>query len=280
MSVRVEQVAAEALRSWLLLKLPAKVAEVNATRAATLVSPWAGPYAIPTAAVGPPVVAAAVLPIGSAVGTYTGVPLTGGAARSATQVAADIGALASVDTEDRLVLTAAAAPTQGAASVMALGPDTTGANSALGFHDGGERCVRSALVAPRSRDVLDGWPVSPDFGRCMSVVIGDRASSPLMPPHRHEQQVTLEVAVLWQEPNVVQHRSREAISACVRCVREVLQSDKGRTLGQPKLIILCIEQSCTIAGVPCSFSRPGAPSPLFDVAVMTLSLKVYEVPTP
>ena len=46
--VRAEQIAADALRNWLLLKLPAKVTAVNLTRAAVLKATLPGPYTIPS----------------------------------------------------------------------------------------------------------------------------------------------------------------------------------------------------------------------------------------
>lgn len=281
MTVRCEAIAAESLRSWLLLKLPAKVVAVNAARAAALTSPWAGTYNIP---------AGAVLNVGTAMGTYSAKPLTAGSSRTAAQLVTDIGALASVDSEGRLALTSPTPPTTGTPSVMAVGPDTagvdgdgnpasTGANIALGFGDGGEHVVRSAIAAPTYRAVMDGWPMSPDFPKGLSVVIGDRASMQVLPIHRHESIVTLDVSLLHQDPNQARHRTRESIEACVQCVREVLFTDSGRTLGQPKLIIIVEDRGCSISGLPVKFGPPDKVGPLYDVAVMTLAVKVYEVPT-
>src|SRR6185436_3211813 len=85
MGVLVEQVVCEALREHLLLKLPAKVTEVNALRAPVLKTPIAGPFNIS---------GTKKLRI-SKTGTDSGhveVTLTAGAAQTATQVAADINA--------------------------------------------------------------------------------------------------------------------------------------------------------------------------------------------
>ena len=49
MTIRASALAAQALREYLLLSLPAQVEVVNATRAAILTTPAAGPWTIPTA---------------------------------------------------------------------------------------------------------------------------------------------------------------------------------------------------------------------------------------
>jgi hypothetical protein len=273
MGVKAEQIACQALREWLLLKLPAKVTSVNTDRAAVLKAPRAGPYTIP---------ASASLKLGTVIGSEAADAITAGT-RSTAQVVADLstaGITATADTDDRLVLTSTTAPTSGVPSTVALGADTTGANAAFGWDPGGERVVRSALVAPTSKGVADGWPITPDLGPGFWIILGDRSSQELG-VHRDEYLVAVDLAILRADPNTSQHRSREHIHACVRCVREVLLSDAGRTLGRASFgdIMFVRESGCRIAGKPFAFQSDKGVSPLMDVATLDLEIRVYERPS-
>lgn len=282
MSQRVEQAAADALRAFLLLRLPARVAAVNATRAAVLTAPWAGPYVIPIGA---------VLGVG-AVPLYISLNPDLYVERTAADLADDINAwvpgIASADADGRLVLTDLSTPEPGAPSVMAIGVDNggevdgapTGSNAALGFNPGGERVVRSALAAPSLRGVMDGWPVTADFqgGGVINIVIGDRSSDDIGEKRRNEKLVGLDVTILWADPASARHRNREGIASAVRCVREVINTDQ--TLGRAAFgdIVYCDDGPCQISGLPFNFgSEKGAPL-LFDGASMRIDVKVFERP--
>lgn len=277
-SVQSEARAATALREWLLMKLPSKVTAVNAIRAAKLLSPYAGPFTVPSGAV--------LKHSATAIdGTYTSIPLTSGS-RTAAQVAADINGvvanLASSDPNGRLLLTASNAPTASVPSLVALGQDnSTGANAAFGWDAGGERNVRYALVAPTYKGVADGWPVAPDMGPGFWIIIGDRESVPVPPAtRRDEYMVGLELTIMHKETNVSPHRSREHIHSVVQCVREVLLTSEGRQLGRAAFgdIVFVDEKKAQIAGKPFAFKGPNAPNVLFDVAVLILAVRVFERP--
>ena len=280
MSQRVEEIAAKALRDFLLVQLPAKATAVNLLRAAVLTAPWAGPYTIP---------AGAILRVGTALGTYTNVTLTSGS-RTAAQLAADIEAvpalagLAAADTASRLALTSLVAPTATVPSILAIGPDNagtdgaaTGSNAALGFDAGGNHVQTSAVVAPTYRGVMDGWPVTADFpGRgAIVVIIGDRSSADVGEKRRYEKLVDLDLTILRADPAVGQHRNREGIEAAVRCVREVIASDRHLGRAANGDIMYAEDGPCRISGMPFNFGARGAPV-LFDGASMQCGIKVFE----
>lgn len=281
MGVRAEQLACSALRDWLLLQLPAKVAAVNALRAPVLQSPYAGPYTVTSGM-------KLHVALNASDGPFTDVALTAGT-RTAAQVASDVNGtaglsgVASADSDGRLLL-AGAAPTAAIEGVSA-GPDSTGANALFGWDAGGEKVVANPVAAPTYKGVADGLPVVPDMGPGFWVILGRRSSVPVQPDvRRDEYLVTVDVLVMHRETNVFVHRSREHIHSVVRCIREVLLTDRGRHLGREAVgdIVKVGEKSCVVDGVPFSFQgSPGGPPPpngLFDRAFLQLVVRVFERP--
>lgn len=273
--VRPSALACEALREYLLQHLPARVATLNTARFAVVKSALAGPY----------VIASGALLIGTSRPASTSVTLPTGTVTAATIAtainAAVTGVTASADTDGRLVLTATTAPSAGTASAVAVGASS--ANATFGWDDDGAYEVRSALLAPNWKGVLDGFPVAlPDYGRSFAVILEDREDVPLGGYRRDMHTVTVGMSVWAVDRNVQVHRSREYVQAAVQAVREVLTSDEGRTLGRAALgDVQHVEVSrAKVRGMPFQAfdeaKRPlGAPA---DVASMTVSVKVFARP--
>lgn len=278
MSVQAPALAAAALRDWLLLKLPAKVTEVNAARAAVLRAPWAGPYDVP--------VAGTVLSIRRTYDSAAFEPVSITASTTAgivTEINTALGVtVASADSEDRLVLTSLLAPTADVPSVLELkaGPG----NSLFGFGKSGAKAMTTALVAPGYNDVLDGIPQATDFVSkgpgTIVVIIGDRKFNPLENHRRNEQLVQLDVAVFRAEPHMQVHRNREHIQAAAQCVFEVLLTDTGKQMGRASVgdIVMARQKGGSISGKPFSFGTKNSPGPLFDAAAFSLEVRVFERP--
>lgn len=283
MSVLVEQLCARVLREYLLANLPAKVASVNADRAPVLKAALAGPYNVSGTKV------LKISKLGVDTGYVTTAALTVGAARTATQISAEIEAtvglagVASADAEGRLLLTGSA-PTGTVNTVIAVGKVTNGANALFGWDGGGEKLVHAPLVAPGFKGIADGLPVFPDMGPGFWLIIGKRSSIPVRQAgsvvRTDQYQVGLELGLMFREMNVQSHRSREGIQSCVRCVRELLLTNAGRQLGRAGTgdIILVEEKSCTVEGTPFAFKGKDGPPGLFDRALMLLSIRVHERP--
>jgi hypothetical protein len=277
-SVKAEQLAVDALIEWLRMKLVTKAAEVNLTRKPVLKS-YPGPFEI-TAGM------TLKLAIDSADGAFTTVTLTTGAARTAAQVAADIvvsGITATSDSDERVVLTRSTAPSSSARSVD-LGEDSTGANAVFGWDPGGERVMAAPIQAPVLRGVMDGWPHQLDAQPAIAfiVVVGKRTTVPVEPnPRRDEHIVTLELAIFRPAIQQENHRSREAIAACVQCVREVLQTDAGLQLGRASSgdIVKVEVGRVVVEGMRFQQMQRGKPfGPAFDSAAMTVYVKTFERP--
>jgi len=293
--VAPEATAAAALRTYLLQKLPAAVAALNLTRAATLRAPQPGPYTIPAAAV-------LKVSVTDKAGLTTSCALTSGS-RTATQVAADINiavpGLASVDPFDRLLLASSTAPlwtatTQEATdSVMAVGTDATGANIALGWDLTGEFVLITALVPPGLAGVCDGLPLGSWFdpsqlgkGR-MLVTIGERPSKPkALNPRNYEWDVTLDVVVCRAEPQQV-YQTREGIQAALQAVREIMVTDAGKQLGRARYgdITFAYEADCKVSSQSLVFTRTNqdgtrTQSPFFDAVNLKYLVRVYQAPIP
>ena len=285
MSVLVEQLCARALREYLLKELPAKVLEVNGTRAPVLKAAYAGPYEFLTD------VAFKLAVDNVEPASWTTVNVTAGT-YTATQLAALFvvsGITAGVDDGDRLTLTRSLAPLSvNTNRAVVLGPDDdTGANLYLGWDSGGERVVHAALRAPGYKGIADGLPTHVDMGPGFWLIIGKRSSVPVRRANSvvrtDEYQVGLELGFMYREMNVQSHRSREGIQSCVRCVRELLLTTAGRQLGRAGPaplgdIVLVEEKSCTVEGVPYAFKGKDALPGLFDRALMLLSIRVFERP--
>lgn len=274
-----DALAVDALVAYLRRYLPAKVDALNALRPAVLTSALAGPYTIPVGAM------LRLAAYGHETAT-TAVALTSGT-RTAAQVAADIeavgvpGLTASADTFGRLVLTADDAPLEGAPSVVIVGEDTgaTGSNEALGWQEGGEHFETQGLVSPSWRGVVDGRPLTaPDMGQGFWVMVGNRTARPTHPGIRRDTYLVTMSVDVWRpwSASAPPHRSREAISSCVRAVRELVESDDGRYLGRQGFgdVQLATVDSVTIAGDPLNLTE--VPGVLFDVASLTITARVFQ----
>ncbi len=259
---------------------------MNADRCAVLRAATAGPYTIPAGAT-------LGLSVTGSDASFTGFNVTSGSRTTAQMVTAINTAMggtpASADSADRLTITSPTAPSTTVPSAVKLrgGINATDCNTAFGWDKGGEKVANTAIIAPASRGVLDGWPQVPDFGPTSAIgtpiviVIGDRDSKPVTPdPRRDEYVVTLDLTVMRAEGLGLVHRNREPISAALRCVREVLLQDAGRQLGRASVgdIMFVGEKSARIAAKPFSFGNSNSPNPLFDVAVMLLEVRVFERP--
>ena len=116
----------------------------------------------------------------------------------------------------------------------------------------------------------------------MVVVLGDRDTAPLGGYRRDEYLVTVAVAVWAIEPTSQAHRSRDFISSAVRAVREVLESDDGRTLGRGSAgdIQHTSVSKTRVRGMPFRIADESKRlvGPAADVADITVQLKVFQRP--
>lgn len=278
-----EGLAISSLREYLLQTLPAKCDQLNLARAAELKTPGIGPFTITTGTS----INLSTVSRGAAV---VNVPITTGT-RTAAQVAADItaaavpGLTAEVDGFGHLSIQSDTPPDadSNTMSVVQLGPGT--ANEALGFDPGGEHVVVAPLRAPTYRGVCDGAPkAAPDMGQGFWVILGERQTTPFPDAagslRRDEYWVAVQLEICRPEANVNQHRSREAITACVRAIREVLSTVDGRQLGRASAgdIVITHVADTKIYPTMVGFDVK-SPNALFDVAEMTLGVKVYQRPT-
>ena len=276
-----ESLAIQALREYLLQYLPARVAQLNGLRSAVLKTPGIGPVTIPASA-------SLKLSTVSRKDAPVTVPLTPGV-RTMAQISAEIVAAAvpglfpSVDGAGHLTLSSASPLTDHV--VLSLQTDTTGANAALGWDAGGEHVVVGQIVAPSFRGVSDGHPVTaPDMGKGMYVILGDRATTLWPDPagalRRDEAETTVMVEVYRPEMAVSPHRSREAISSCVRAIREVLSTNTGKQLGRASAgdVVFCRITNAKIASRPFSFRDSKTINTLFDVAHLTITVRTFQRP--
>lgn len=286
-AVAPESLAVTAVREYLLAKLPAKVSALNVLRAAVLKSALIEPFTVPSGAV-------LKLSAWSQETTPTSVNLTSGT-RTAAQVAADItaaavpGLTAGVDEVGRLTLTSSSTPAAGAPSVVVVardsdadGANATGSNAAFGWADGGEHCEVPAIVAPSWRGVTDGKPLAStaDLGQGFWVLLGKRTATPTHPGIRRD---TFNVAIsveVWRpfSANAPPHRTREAIGSCVRAVREVIEADDGRYLGRQWANDVQLATLGAVAIDDSIFVLNEMPGVLFDVARLTLNVRVFQRP--
>lgn len=280
MSVAPEAKVAQYLREWLLLQLPAKVTEVNGLRNPVVKSPRAGPYTVTNGM---------VLRVGKDPSTLSNVTPTVGS-QTAAQIAASINAvvagIASSDSDGRVVLTGDP-PSSGATGIY-VGQDNpggaeTGSNALFGWNPGGEFQVCQPLEAPAGTGVCDGWPVVLDCGPGFWVIIGKRVGVPVQPGdvRRDQHLVAIELTLLLKETNIQNSRSREAIQSAVRCLREVLLTDRGRMLGRDGQgdVMKFEEKTCIIPGTPwMARDESGQVLGIFDTATYAGSVRVFERP--
>lgn len=272
-----EQIAIASLREYLLAKIPARLAALNLERAAVLKSALVGPFVFP---------ADAVLKISpSRSGSITSIPLLSGSTQSVVDAingATPAGLLATPDDDGRIVLTAAALPAAGAPSVVSVRADETGANGAFGWSAGGEHVMRVDVRAPNWRNVIDGaWPAQiPESNeRGFVVALGDRQARPWPTApnlRRDEWTITIATDVLWPFASDMPSADREAISTCVRAVREVLLTTEGRQLGRAGKGDVMLADVPLARIAPVSFNAPG--SIRFDVASLTITVRVFQRP--
>lgn len=289
-----EATVASLLREWLLQELPASVATVNASRAASVRAPQPGPYTIPASG-------SLKVSITDKAGSTTSIALTAGSRTTAqlvTEINAAVAGIASADTDDHLVLTSTTAPSYTAStgatvdSVMAVGADDTAVNTALGWDISGEHSICTALVPPGLAGICDGLPLGAYFdpsqigkGRVL-VTIGGREGKPKDDnPRRREWDVSLELGIFRAEPLEVVNQTREPIQAALRAVRACLHSDTGMSLGPAGLragVGYGRITSTNISGQSMTFTvrdgdgRRTQFAPLFDVVNCRYLCRVYQ----
>lgn len=276
MTIRASALAAQALREFLLATLPAKVAAINLTRAATLTTPAVGPFTIP---------AAASLSLSLDGTTFTACALTAGsrtAAQCATEIDTAMGAdVASALTDGRLRLTSTTTPTgPSTVSSIFLAADATGAAAALGWDSGGESVTRSPLVTPTDKGVLDGEPngqFDPYANGRMLVVIRDRQDDEVQ-LRRDERVATMEVLVYVPLSTQERHASREEISAACECLLDALHTTSGRTFGHISTTDTAIGftqvKQVKISG--SSWGVKDTPNFLMDIARLVVTARVFQ----
>lgn len=264
-TVMAELLAVDALRAYLLKTLPAKVSTINSGRAAVLKATTVGPYTV-----------TGNISLGITRGSETAITLTTGSRTTAQLVteinaAAVSGITASADSEDRLTITASAAPSSSTPSVVSLAASAE--NAAFGWDKGGEFTLRSGLVAPSARGVHDGEPDMVDLGAGFWVLIGKRSTAPRSSNIRDDVHiVTMSLEVLAAEPNGNVDSAHELIGSAVRAVREVIYED--RTLdGQVHITNLT---SIQYEARTFRFSAGGTSSPLLSAAQITAAVHVFE----
>lgn len=283
MSVDVINLAVQALRDYLLAKLPAEVTALNALRAPVLKTPIAGPFSV-TAGMEYRLSTVRDDPSG---GTLFTIPVSTSltAAQIATVIntAAPPGLTASADTLGRLVITGTAPVSGGDPAVVTFLADTnaTGSNAALGFDPGGEFVLSSPLVSPTARGVSDGRPSSvPDMGQGFWVIIGDRKAVPVSGSSLRRDLWDVTLSVDLYKPDMLNNvnRDRSGITGVVRAVSEVLLSTDGRYLGRQAFgDVQGLEVSdLNVYGTP--FRWVDAPDLLHDVATMTVRLRIFQLP--
>lgn len=273
--VNPEAIACSMLREYLLAYMPLRLADINSARRATVKSATLGPWAISS---GQLTLATARGAAGSAVTLPTG-PAVSAATIAAAITTAAIGVDAYGDSAGRLVLLSGDDVTSTGSSALVVLPGAS--NFLFGWPAEGCHDVRGLINEPTWKSVMDGWPVGIPDAKTMSIILGDRDTTPLGGYRRDEYLVTVELAVWNVDAAVTGHRTREAIQACVQCVREVLESDEGRRLGDVTGVIQHVSVGrVRVRGMPFSaFDEQrrliGPPS---DVASMQVQVKVFARP--
>lgn len=276
MTVAASATFARVMREYLLAKLPAQVSAKNALRAAYLITPQVGPWTIP---------ASGAIRISLDGTNFTTVNLTSGsrtAAQLATEINVAMGAtVASVLTDGRLKLLSTTAPSgTSTLSVLELGSDATGAMEALGFDIGGEKTVRSPLIAPTTKGVCDGEPqvLEPFATGRMIIILTDRQDTTMPGEQRRNErsaQLIMQVAVPMQTQDY--HQSREEIQAACECIVDSVSTTEGRYLGRSAdgdvLFVQCKSQK--VAGNSWPAAKQNF---LLDIAVLVFTSIVHQRP--
>jgi hypothetical protein len=139
-----------------------------------------------------------------------------------------------------------------------------------------------AITAPTFKGVMDGGPATiPDFGRTFAIVIGDRSAVEAGGPRTDMHAVTLDVSVWVADRASGGHRTRETLQACVRAVRELLDSDDGRTLGRGTVgDILRVQTAAKLKGTPFQvFDAQKVLVASGEVASLTVTVKTFHRPS-
>lgn len=275
-----EQIAVDALRTYLLAKVPAKLDALNADREAVLKSAYIERFNIPSNA---------VLKVSSSrAGAPTVVALPSGAAVQALAVVDAInaeappGLVASRDDDGRVQLTATALPAAGAPSVVSVRADTTGANGAFGWSAGGEHVLRVDVRAPNWRNFIDGsWPAkipeSNDRGFVIALTNRDTRPWPSAPNLRRDEWLTTFTAeVLFPHQSDLPNADREALTTCAQAVRQVILTTEGRQLGRAGKGDVMLADVSSVRIAPVSFKTPEGLR--FDVALFTITVRVFQRP--
>jgi hypothetical protein len=273
--IQPEALAARALREYLLRWLPAKTAQLNALRAAVVKSALTGPFTITSGSL---VLASAREGATTSVTLPTGT-VTAGQVATTINAAAVPGLTASADGDGRLVLTGGV-PTEGVSSCVSVRTST--ANGLFGWPTDGCYDVVSALTAPTWKGVMDGMPATvPDFGRTYAVVIGDRNAVEVGGTRADMHTVSLDVSIWVADRGEGQHRTRELLQSAVRCVRELLDSDDGRTLGRGTVgDILRVQTAAKLKGRPFEvFDESKRLVASGEVASLTVTAKTFHRPS-
>jgi hypothetical protein len=270
--------------------LPAKVLEVNNARAAFIRSTTAGPFVIPSSFVLQ--LSFTAVNVDENPASFGAYPLIASGSRTAAQVASDVnasssvGTIATVDVEGRLVITSPFVPSAVTdnVSLVVVAPNAAVAGlDVFGWDRGGEKERRSPIYPPTRSAVLDGWPQSPvaQIGQGFVVVIGGRPAKMWGPVlRRDEYEVELNVALFHFVDAAEAGLGREHISSVVRCVREVLMTDRGHLLGREsqKDVMLALVKGSDISERPFKWLDGQAPNSLFDVGSVDISVRVFERP--
>ena len=296
MTVNVTHLVADALRSYLLAKLPAAVAVVNATRAPMLMAAFPGQYTMPAGSY-------SLAVTGFRDGTDDGVafvnsphaPIVATAAQFANifnSSGLEFSSFEAFDSNGTLGLRwrDCVYPTPGNDMTVAvkpydpaLAPTSTGSlNSIFGWDAGGESVAAPAIIAPGFRGVTDGYPVAfPDLGGGFWVIIADRKAVPVGGSSLRRDSWDVEVTVHVANPSfaTARHRTREPISACLRSIEEVLLTSDGRQLGRSAIgDIQKVEVvSEEVHGASIQFEE--FRNAVFDTATLVLSVRVFQRPS-
>lgn len=283
-----EGIAVKYLVEWLRLWLPAKCAELNLLRAATLTTPGFGTGTN----VGWTITSGMQLRVSASrdAATATVVTLPTGAAVTAATIATAInstpvpGVTASADALGRLVLTSNTPPADPSTnSVVAVHADGTGGAKALGWEAGGEFFLVAPLRPPAYRGIMDGYPVTgPDANAGMWIILGQRASRSWPQPgaelRRGETETTIPLEIFRSEVNLSPSHNREAITACVRAVRELLEYGDGRYLGRAGAgdVTRVIVGETAISPRAFNFTDLNTPNVFHDVASLTVTIRTFQ----